>query len=90
MFKFSLGSLCASDFNDLVSRKRLFSVYRVLLTLTVKCSILVWGHSVHFRFSPTLYMLYLGNEFSQSEKDQNLGLRGTSIVLATVKCSGSI
>ena len=36
-----------------------FIVYSVLLT--VECSSSVWGHSVHFRFSPTLYMLYLGN-----------------------------
>ena len=69
MFKVSLGSFDAFPiFGDLVSRKRLIverngrkfgprGPYKVVLT--VKCSRSVWGHSVHIRFLPTLYMLYL-------------------------------
>ncbi len=70
MFKVTLRSYGAFPiFNNFVPRKRLvvdwngrtigplgqvFSVYR--LFLTVKCSKSVWGHSVHFWFSTTLYL----------------------------------
>ncbi len=50
-------------------------VYKVLLT--VKWSSLVWGHSVQFWFSGTLY---LENECSYSEIDQNFRLRGKSFM----------
>ncbi len=64
-----------ADLVHAVSRKRLmverngpkfgpwgkYLVYDGVL-LTVRCSSSVRGHSVHFRFLLTLYMLYLGND----------------------------
>ncbi len=40
-------------------QRKIFRACRVILT--VKCSSSSWSHSVHLRFSVTLYILYLGN-----------------------------
>ena len=82
MFKFSLGSFGAFPiFDDLVSRKQLvvkqnwqnLSVLGKYILWTVKYSSLVWGHSVQFWFSVTLYF---ENQSSYSEIDQNFIFRG--------------
>ncbi len=52
-----------------------FSVYRVVLT--VICSSSVWGYSMRFQFLTTLY---LGNGYSWSKMNQNLGLWGEYLV----------